>query len=128
MRQILILLFFCILLLTGWAIAPASADVSAQVSRLEGEVFNLRSQVNRLESQVYRLENQFSADNRITESRRISPSSPENINREMNNNPDLERQFDRLATLVIEINQRLKEVEAKVSTFESNSNERSRQF
>ncbi|MCT7949749.1 hypothetical protein NG798_08110 [Ancylothrix sp. C2] len=91
--------------------AIAQPGVDSRVSRLESEIASLRGQVSQLQSQVYRLSNR--ADPGGTAPRVEAPepqySPPNYISKSM---------FDRLATLVIELKERMDTIEQRVRVLE----------
>jgi outer membrane murein-binding lipoprotein Lpp len=108
----LIFLCFLIILLLGLWIAAAKADnlssLQSRVSRLESDNYRLRSRLNHLESQLKRGSLSSSLDNQ--EPVRLPSSSSA---------PSIEKQmFDRLATLVIELKERVKDLELRVDALE----------
>lgn len=108
----LIFLCFLIVLLLGLWIAAAKADnlssLQSRVSRLESDNYRLRSRLNRLESQLKRGSLSSSLDNQEPSGLPSSSSAP-SIEKQM---------FDRLATLVIELKERVKDLELRVDALE----------
>ena len=88
------------LLLSLW-LRPvgASSGVDPRLNRLESQVRSLQSQVTRLQSRIPRAGNSRPAPANI-------PSSPEA--------PSLDQQFDTLAILIIELQQRVSALETKL--------------
>ncbi len=85
-------------------ISPAKASVESDVVRLESEIFQLRNQVGQLESEVRRLGS----------SSRSNPSdSPTSTTQPSLSNRSGDPMFDRLATLVIELNRRVDRLEVE---------------
>ena len=104
--------------------AIASSNLSARVLRLESDLFQVRSQLNRLDGQVARqgrrLESQRLESQRLeSQTAANSPASPPSSPRPQASEPTLEEQFDRLATLAIELKQQLEQLEARVVRLES---------
>ncbi|NER33759.1 MAG: hypothetical protein F6J93_06835 [Oscillatoria sp. SIO1A7] len=103
--------------------AIASSNLSARVLRLESDLFQARSQLNRLESQVARqgrrLESQRLESQRQSQTGGNPAGSSPSPPRLKPSEPTEEEQFDRLATLVIELKQQLEELEARVVLLES---------
>ncbi len=99
-------------LLLGLWIAAAKADnlssLQSRVSRLESDNYRLRSRLNRLESQLKRGSLSSSLDNQEPIGLPSSSSAP-SIEKQM---------FDRLATLVIELKERVKDLELRVDALE----------
>ncbi len=102
----------CLALFLGFALLPrltlaqSTAFLETRVSRLESETIQLRSQLSRIESQLAQL-----AGGRVP-SNRPAPSIPSRSNRQVSSSDPL---FDRLATLVIELKQRVQSLEAQVA-------------
>ena len=107
------------MLLMGCSSAHASLDLSGRLSRLESDFFRVRSQINSLESQVYRLSNRidFPGISPPIEPARI-PLPP----REDVESPNQE-QFDRFATLLIELKQQMNSLEVRFSQLEEELNQ-----
>jgi len=108
-----------LMLLMGCSSAQASIDLSARISRLESEFFMVRSQINSLESQVSRL------SNRIDFSGISSPTEPAIIplpQPEVTEYPNKE-QFDRLATLLIELKEQINSLETRFDHLEAKFNQ-----
>lgn len=113
-------IFIALLLMLpmGCSSAQASLDLSARLGRLESEFFSVRSQLNSLESQVYRL------SNRIDFPGLTPPIEPARIPlppREVVDSPNKE-QFDRFATLLIELKEQINALEARFSQLEEQLN------
>ncbi|MGB3656112.1 MAG: hypothetical protein WBA41_33530, partial [Rivularia sp. (in: cyanobacteria)] len=86
---------------------------------LESRFNNLESQFYRLESQVNRIETQL---NRVASSPQIPNNplpqrSPRRLSQQQR-----DKMFDRLATLLIELKQDVKELQKRVSQLEMNDN------
>jgi len=101
----------CLLLVLGFVLIPRfsnaqSIGLESRLSRLEAEVFQLRSRLSNLESQISRVD-------------RSAPSPSLPSLRQQTINPSSEM-FDRLATLVIELKERVQTLEAKVFQLEEN--------
>lgn len=86
----------------------AQSGVDSRVSRLEAEVMSLRGQVNQLQTQVARLGNSGGSTPRI-EAPEPQYSPPNSISKSM---------FDRLATLVIELKERMDSIDQRVRVLE----------
>lgn len=91
-------------------VAPAQlpTQLNSRLSRLEVDVRSLRSDVRRLASQV------SGASRSSAASRPVSPPETRSDIFE----PSLEEQFDNLATLAIELKQRVVELENRVDELE----------
>lgn len=96
------------------SVASASSGLEARLSRLEAENFQLRSQVNRLETQVNRLSGLSSRDRPAPT---LTPTPPPRVPSQSMLGED--PMFKRLATLVIELKERVAALEAKVEELES---------
>jgi BMFP domain-containing protein YqiC len=103
-----------LMLLMGCSPAQASLDLSGRISRLESEFFMVRSQINSLEAQVSRLSNRLDFPIMApTEPARIPFPRPEVVE-----SPHKE-QFDRLATLLIELKEQINSLETRFSDLET---------
>ena len=97
------LAWFClalVMLLSLW-LRPvgASSLVNPRINRLESQVRSLQSQVTRLQSQIPR----------------ATGSRPDSSNtRPAPDDPSFDQQFDTLAILIIELQQRVSALEARV--------------
>jgi uncharacterized protein YceH (UPF0502 family) len=89
--------------------AQVSSNVTARVSRLETENSTLRSRVNRLESDVARLSRASGVE--------LSP--PGQSSEPSSSAASSDPMFDRLATLAIELRDRIITLEEKVADLES---------
>jgi len=95
--------------------ASASSNLDARISRLEADNSQLRAQINRLESQVYRLVESGSRSGRVNQpAPPIAPPPSQRSSRMSTTDP----MFDRLATLVIELKERIVALEAQVADLE----------
>lgn len=90
--------------------AQIPSSINSRISRLETENSTLRSRVNRLESDVARLGRAAGVD-------LPSVPSPEQPSSPAASDP----MFDRLATLVIELRDRIITLEEKVAALESST-------
>lgn len=93
-----------ILLISGLLFRPSQA-----VSLTDSRINQLEFQVRQLQTQLNQISNQNNTAPRISLSGRngnIEPTA---------SNPTFNEQFDNLATLVIEINQRLKTIEQQLA-------------
>ncbi|HEY9809060.1 MAG TPA: hypothetical protein V6D13_06930 [Halomicronema sp.] len=112
------LLFLCVVFVVvigvgGITRGPvfAQSGVDSRVSRLEAEVTTLRGQISQLQSQVTRLGNR---SNSAVSAPRVEVSEPEYS--APNSIP--KSMFDRLATLVIELKERIDKLEARIAALE----------
>ncbi len=94
--------------------SPALSQTDSRVSRLESEVYSLRSQLSRLESQVYQLNNRSQSPTSRDSRSPISPE-PDPVRPAKPTDP----MFQRLATIVIELQERITAVEKRLSRLES---------
>ncbi|NES81334.1 MAG: hypothetical protein F6K10_07925 [Moorea sp. SIO2B7] len=99
----------CLAMILGLAIVfnltpvQSSSHLESRLSRLEAGSSQMRSRINRLESEISRLRGKPSSP---------SPSPPQSRERQVYSS---EPMFDRLATLVIELKERIKVLEADVA-------------
>lgn len=112
------LLFLCVFFVVligvcGISMGPvfAQSGVDSRVSRLEAEVTTLRGQISQLQSQVNRLGNRSNSGVAAPRVEVSEPeySAPNSIPKSM---------FDRLATLVIELKERMDKLEARIAALE----------
>lgn len=116
MRQRFWLLCLLFLLL-GFTIIPRlsqaqSIGLDSRISRLEAEIFQLRSRLSNLESQRSPVDR--SASN--------PPPSPTIPSSPRQTTPPSPAMFDRLATLTIELKERVQTLEQKVAALEKKQN------
>lgn len=105
-----IALIFTLTILSSRTIAQSSGALESRLSRLESDNFQMRSQISNLESQIAALKGQIPSQF-PTSNRPATPVSPR-INRQITSSDPM---FDRLATLVIELKQRVQALEAQVA-------------
>lgn len=109
----------CLALILGFALLPrftlaqAPAFLESRIARLESENLQLRSQVSRIESQLAQLSGRS-----LSSSQRPRPNPPATqvlprTNRRQVSSSD--PMFERLATLVIELKERVQALEAQVA-------------
>jgi len=91
---------------------------SASSQQVDSRINNLQADFNSLESRLSRVEAQLN-QTRPSTSPRISNAPPSSGSRRNVSQPDRDRMFDRLATLVIELKQQVNKLEARVSKLES---------
>jgi len=114
MTQRFWLLFLLLLLLLVFVPRFSNAQsigLESRISRLEAEIFQLRSRLSNIESQVSRV-NQPSR----TPSSTPTPQIPSPRQTKIPPSPEM---FDRLATLVIELKERVQTLEDKVAELEA---------
>jgi predicted RNase H-like nuclease (RuvC/YqgF family) len=112
-KKIVIIGFALILgvvVLPHLTLAQSSAALESRISRLEADNFQMRSQINRLESQLSGLSGHSLSPNPSLAN--SAPSVPPRANRQVSSSDPM---FDRLATLVIELKERVKALETQVS-------------
>lgn len=110
-RFVLGCILLILLLLTWQAATPAQDSyLSSRVSRLESENSTMRSRLSRLESEVARLNSETGiAYTEPLEEEVVLPSAP------LSSDP----MFDRLATLAIELKERIVALEAQVADLQA---------
>lgn len=105
-----IALIFALTILSSRTLAQSSAALESRISRVESDNFQLRSQIANLEAQVATLKGQSSSH--PIPIRPQAPLVPPRANRQVTSSDPM---FDRLATLVIELKQRVQSLEAQVA-------------
>ncbi|HEY9874278.1 MAG TPA: hypothetical protein V6D12_12625, partial [Candidatus Obscuribacterales bacterium] len=101
-RALCLFLILLLAVLPGCTSAQAASDMlESRVSRLETENYQLRSLLNRLESQINSLSQ---LQPRTPGANRSAPPVPPRGNRQVSSADPM---FDRLATLAIELKQRV---------------------
>lgn len=105
-----IILILLLAVLSGCTSAQAASDMfESRISRLEVDNYQLRSQLNQIQSQLNAIsQSQY----RITERNRTAPPALPQGNKQRLSSDQM---FDRLATLVIELKQRISKLEVEVS-------------
>lgn len=109
----------CLALILGFAFLPrltlaqASGLLESRIARIEAENFQLRSQLSRIESQLSTL-----SGRPLLSPQKPSPNSPapqvsSRTNRRQMSSSD--PMFERLATLVIELKERVQSLESQVA-------------
>ncbi len=114
-KKIAIVSFALILLVTvlsRWTLAQSAGYLESRLSRLESDSFSIRSELARLEAVVTQLAN--SSNSAPITIRPPLPASPR-ANRQLLSS-DLT--YNRLATLVVELKQRINNVETRVNRLE----------
>ena len=114
--KLLVLLGFTLMLLLYWqALTPAQDSfLSSRVTRLEAENGILRSRIGRLENQVLRVSSEVGLDYATPSEVDIpqsAPSSPALLSEDP--------MFDRLATLAIELKERIVILEQQVADLQT---------
>ncbi|MBD0346906.1 MAG: hypothetical protein ICV63_19180 [Coleofasciculus sp. Co-bin14] len=95
-------------ILSSRTLAQSSFALESRVSALEAENFQLRSQITRIESQLTGLSRQSSSSDPI----RVPSQAPPRANQQVSSSDPM---FKRLATLVIELKERIQALEAQVA-------------
>lgn len=96
------------------SLAQSTARLDARISRLEAENFQLRARLNRLESQISRVSRQTSPQ--VTPPRRTETAPPVSPSPgPLSDDP----MFERLATLVIELKERIQTLEQQVAELQA---------
>lgn len=90
-------------------IAQTSINLESRLSQLESVTYNLRSQVSQLTAEVNRLGTGSRAP-------RVTPSTPGTRSPKPSSSDD--PQFDRLATLVIELKERMDAIDTRLTQVE----------
>lgn len=115
----LLVLGSCFFLALGLSLLPApllasvsTARLESRISRVEAQNFQLRSRLNRLESQLARASRSPSSPGTPRRAPEIDlPSPPPPLGTPISDDP----MFDRLATLVIELKERIQTLEKQVA-------------
>jgi polyhydroxyalkanoate synthesis regulator phasin len=105
-----IALIFALVILSGRTVAQSSSALESRISRLEVDNYQLRSQINRLESQLAELSGRASSP--TPSPNRPTLPVPRSPNRQVLSSDPM---FNRLATLVIELKERVQALEAQVA-------------
>jgi len=108
-------LFLVLVTLQSFTSAQSTSSLSSRLSRLEAENFQLRLQINQLESQINGLNRAGSQRVRTQSGRPAITVAPRPPKAQV----DADSQFDRLATLVIELKERVVKLENQVSKLET---------
>lgn len=105
-----LVLILLLTVLSGCTSAQATSDMfESRISRLEVDNYQWRSQLNQIQSQLNAISQ---SQNRIAQGNRTAPPSfPQGNKPRLSNDP----MFDRLATLVIELKQRISKLEVQVT-------------
>lgn len=109
---VVIIVTLLVLLQQSFTPANAQAGLESRISRLESENLQLRTQVSRLENQINRLAGIESRPQRVTQ-----PAPPPTVNparlapSQLGDDP----MFKRLATLVIELRERITALENRLN-------------
>jgi cell division protein FtsB len=110
-RVLVIALIFALTILSSRTVAQSSAALESRISRVESDNLQLRSQITYLESQIAGLRGVSSPQTAIP-IRPQAPPVPPRTNRQITSSDPM---FDRLATLVIELKQRVQSLETQVA-------------
>jgi len=98
-------------ILSSRTLAQSSVSLESRLSRVESDNFQLRSLLTNIESQLTTLRGQSSPQIPIP-IRPSAPPVPPRTNRQITSSDPM---FDRLATLVIELKQRVQALEVQVA-------------
>ncbi|HEY9748160.1 MAG TPA: hypothetical protein V6C63_05760 [Allocoleopsis sp.] len=100
-----------LVLLPGRLAAQSTALLESRLSRLESENYQLRAEINRLQSQIYSLSR---PGTRSPEPRNSAAPATPPPRSAVSNTPIVER----LATLLVELKERVTKVEARMTRLE----------
>lgn len=89
-----------------------SQQVESRLNTLEADLNRIESRLNQLESQLNQLNNQGDL-------RKTRPSPPQISSGRNQKQLSREQMFDRLATLVVELREQIKQLQARVTKLES---------
>lgn len=104
-------LFFTLAIFAPHTVAQSSASLESRLSRLESENFQMRAQLSNLESQLSTFRSQLTSQT-PSSNRQTSPPVPPRTNGQISSSDPM---FKRLATLVIELGERVKALETQVT-------------
>lgn len=104
-------LFFAIVIFDRHTLAQSSASLESRLSRLESENFQMRAQLSNLESQLSAFRSQLTSQNPSSNRQTAPPISPRTNGQVSSSDP----MFKRLATLVVELGERVKVLETQVA-------------
>lgn len=109
-------IIFAVILLTllqkSFTPASAQAGLESRISRLESENFQLRAQLSRIESQLNRVAGSGSGGNRVSQPVPPVTSAPPRLAASTLGDDPM---FKRLATLVIELKERVTALETRLN-------------
>lgn len=111
-------LIFAFVIFERHTLAQSTASLESRLSRLEGENWQLRSQINSLESQLSQITSQLTSQT-PSSNRQTAPQIPPRTNRQVSSSDPM---FKRLATLVIELGERVKVLETQVAQLKKQPN------
>lgn len=110
-RILFFALIFAFLILSSRTLAQSSSALESRISRLETDNFQLRSLISRIESQLSAVSGRTLSPN-PSPTRSPAPSVPPRANRQVSSSDPM---FNRLATLVVELKERIQALEAQVA-------------
>lgn len=113
-RLLCVILIFALVIIPVQVKAQVSAGIDSRIVRLEAEIFQLRSQINRIESQLNQSQSRTPSRPNLSTPVR-PPTSPTVPYRGSTSALSSDPMFQRLATLVIELKERIQALEAKSS-------------
>lgn len=99
----------------GLTLAQSTGFLESRISRLETDNSQLRSQVERIESQLYRISNRSEFPRREIPRPTPAPLPPRATPRVNTQRPSQDPMFERLANIAVDLNQRVKALEAQVA-------------
>jgi uncharacterized coiled-coil protein SlyX len=100
-------LILVVLIMAPLTLAQETSYLESRISRLEAENYQMRSLITQLDAQVDALQQSGAS--------RRSPTVPSRVTR---TTPSSDPMFDRLATLVVELKQRINKLEAQVAALQ----------
>lgn len=100
-------IIFAFVILSSRTLAQSSLALESRVSALESENFQMRSQISQIESQLATLSGRSSPS-----PIRVPSQTPSRTNRQASSSDPM---FNRLATLVIELKERVQTLETQVA-------------
>ncbi|NEP01740.1 MAG: hypothetical protein F6K58_24415 [Symploca sp. SIO2E9] len=116
-RVLGVTLTFILLVLLSRSFTPASASqiLNTRIARLESENVQLRSRISRLESRINRVTGSESRRERVSQRQGSSSMPPSRASSSLIGDDPM---FKRLATLVIELKERVVELESRLDEVE----------
>jgi phage shock protein A len=110
-------LIFVLAIFSSRTLAQSTSSLESRLSRLESENLQLRTQINTLDSQLSQLRTQLNFQT-PSSNRQTAPQVPPSINRQVSSSDPM---FKRLATLVVELGERVKVLETQVAQLKKQS-------
>ncbi len=113
------ILIVLLALAIGSQVSPALALDGSRINRLESQVRQLQAQLRQLDRQLSQVQSRPAPRDRpVSPSPHNRPQPPSQGDRPDGSTPILDPRFERLATLVMEQNQRLDSLEAQLERLE----------